>query len=131
MRRRRDLLLSTVALAAAPPAPAIAQGTRELRLVTSWTPEKMTGLQSSAQRLAQSITATSEGRLKVTVYPAEALVHAFEVFDAVGAGVIDMYHASDYYFEAKSPALCFFCAVPYGMTADEICSWIDFGGGRP
>jgi len=91
----------------------------------------MTGLQSSAQRLAQSITTLSEGRFKVTVYPAEALVHAFEVFDAAGAGVIDMYHASDYYFEAKSPALCFFCAVPYGMTADEICSWIDFGGGRP
>src|SRR5438874_4022548 len=90
----------------------------------------MTGLQSSAERLAQSITTMSDGRLKVTVYPAESLVHAFEVFDAVGAGVVDMYHASDYYFEAKSPALSFFCAVPYGMTADEICSWIDFGGGQ-
>ena len=41
-----------------------------------------------------------------------------------------MYHASDYYFGAKSPALYFFCAVPYGMTADEVCSWIDFGGGQ-
>jgi TRAP-type mannitol/chloroaromatic compound transport system substrate-binding protein len=73
----------------------------------------------------------SENRLKVTVYPDGSLVQAFELFDAAGAGVIDMYHASDYYFETKSPALCFFCAVPYGMTADEICSWIDFGGGRP
>ena len=47
----------------------------------------------------------SDGRLKVTVYPADSLVHAFEVFDAVGAGVADMYHSSDGYFESKSPAL--------------------------
>jgi TRAP-type mannitol/chloroaromatic compound transport system substrate-binding protein len=132
-RRRRDVLLgATAAVAAAGrlPAPAIAQGIRELKLATSWTPEKMTGLQSSAERFAQSITAMSNGHLKVTVYPAESPVHAFEVFDAVGAGVVDMYHASDYYFEAKLPALSFFCAVPFGMTADEVCSWIDFGGGQ-
>jgi TRAP-type mannitol/chloroaromatic compound transport system substrate-binding protein len=107
------------------PAPAISQGYRELKMVTSW-PKNSPGLQTSAERLAQSITALSDGRLKVTVYPADSLVHAFEVFDAVGVGVADMYHASDYYFGAKSPALYFFCAVPYGLTADEMCSWIDF-----
>jgi TRAP-type mannitol/chloroaromatic compound transport system substrate-binding protein len=132
-RRRRDLLLgasAAVAAAGSLPRPAIAQGIKELKLATSWTPEKMTGLQTSAERLAQSITAMSDGRLKVTVYPAGTLVRAFEVFDAVGAGVAEMYHASDYYFADKSPALNFFCAVPYGMTADELCSWIDFGGGQ-
>src|SRR5215469_4248820 len=29
-----------------------------------------------------------------------------------------------------SPPLNFFAAVPYGMTADEFCSWILFGGGQ-
>ncbi len=33
-------------------------------------------------------------------------------------------------FESKAPALNFFTAVPYGMTADEQCSWIIFGGGQ-
>lgn len=66
----------------------------------------------------------------MTVYPDGTFVNAFELFDAVGAGVVDMYHASDYYFDKKSPALSFFCAVPYGMTADEVCSWIEFGGGQ-
>jgi TRAP-type mannitol/chloroaromatic compound transport system substrate-binding protein len=80
--------------------------------------------------LAQSITAVSDGHLKVTHYPAESLVHAFEVFDAVSAGVADMYPSADYYFEAKSPALNFFFAVPYGMTVDELASWIDFRGGQ-
>ena len=132
MRRRAVLVGTTITLAATKnwPSPAIAQGIKELKLVTGWTPEKMTGLQTSAERLAQSITTMSEGRLKIKVYPADSLVHAFEAFDAVGAGVADMYHASDYYFGAKSPALYFFCAVPYGMTADEVCSWIDFGGGQ-
>jgi TRAP-type mannitol/chloroaromatic compound transport system substrate-binding protein len=130
--RRRELLIGAAAATAAAEtlsAPAIAQGIKELKLATTWTPEKMTGLQSSAERLAQSITTLSEGRLKVTVYPAESLVHAFEVFDAVGAGVAEMYHGTDYYFE-KSPALNFFSAVPYGMTADELCSWIAFGGAQ-
>ena len=129
--RRKFVLGATAAIGAAAclPAPAIAQGLKELKLVTSW-PEGMLGLQSSAERLAQTITTMSEGRLKIRVYPSGSLVRPFEVFDAVAAGVADMYHASDYYFEDKSPALNFFCAVPYGLTADELCAWIDFGGGR-
>jgi TRAP-type mannitol/chloroaromatic compound transport system substrate-binding protein len=129
-RRRNVLLGATAAVAAGSlPAPAIAQGIKELKLVTSW-PENLPGSGVSAGRLAQSITAVSDGHLKVTLYPDGSLVHAFEVFDAVSAGVADMYHSADYYFEGKSPALYFFCAVPYGMTADELASWIDFGGGQ-
>ena len=90
----------------------------------------MSGLQSGAERLAQSITGLSDGRLNVTVNPSDSLVHPFEVFDAVAAGVADMYHSDDYYFDSKSPALNFFSAVPYGLAADELCSWILLGGGQ-
>jgi TRAP-type mannitol/chloroaromatic compound transport system substrate-binding protein len=131
MRRRELLLGSTAAVATAGslPAPAIAQGIKELKMVTGW-PPNMAGPQTSAERLAQSITAMSDGRLKVMVYPAGSLVRPLEVFDAVADGVANMYHSNDQYFEAKSPALNFFCAVPYGMTADELYSWIDFSGGQ-
>ncbi|MGC2203647.1 MAG: TRAP transporter substrate-binding protein [Stellaceae bacterium] len=131
-RRRRELLLgaaASVAAAASLPAPAVAQGIKQLKLVTDWT-EDMPGLGAGAERLARSITALSDGRLSVTVYPANTLVHAFETFDAVSAGAADMYHSDDAYFQSKSAALNFFAAVPYGMTADELCSWIEFGGGR-
>jgi TRAP-type mannitol/chloroaromatic compound transport system substrate-binding protein len=131
-RRRRDVLLAATAAivgAGGLPAPAIAQGIRELKMVTDWT-ANMVGLQTSAERLARSITMLSEGRLNVTVYPVGTLVRAFETFDAVGAGVADMYHTDEAYFENKSPALHFFAAVPYGLTADELCSWIGFGGGQ-
>lgn len=131
-RRRRDVLLGATAVLAAGgslPAPTVARGIKELKMVTSW-PKGSPGLQTSAERLAQSITTLSDGRLKVTVYSADTLVHTLEVFDAVAAGVADMYHSNEYYFDKKSPALNFFAAVPYGMTADELCSWILFGGGQ-
>ncbi len=71
-RRRRELLLgaaASVAAVATLPRPAIAQGVKELKMVTSWTQKGMSGLQTSAERLAQSITTLSEGHLKITVYP--------------------------------------------------------------
>ena len=129
--RRRDLLRGTTAMAASGslPAPAIAQGIKELKLVTDWT-EGLAGLDTGSQRLARSITAMSDGRLKVTVYPSGTLVRALETFDAVSSGVADMYHSFDPYFESKSPALYFFGAVPFGMTADELSAWVYFGGGQ-
>jgi TRAP-type mannitol/chloroaromatic compound transport system substrate-binding protein len=132
-RRRRDVLLGAAA-AVAPagnlPMPAVAQGSKELKMVTSWTEKGMSGLQTSAERLAQSITALSDGHLKIAVYPADSLFRPFEVFDAVSAGAADMYHTDEVYFVSKSPTLSFFAAVPYGMTADEFCAWILFGGGQ-
>jgi TRAP-type mannitol/chloroaromatic compound transport system substrate-binding protein len=132
-RRRREVLLGTttaaVAVAGILAAPAIAQGINELKMVTSW-PRGSAGMQISADRLAQSMTAASDGRLKVTVYPAGTLVRAYEVFDAVGAGAADMYHTGEGVFDDK-PALNFFCGtVPYGLTTNEVCAWIDFGGGQ-
>ena len=111
--RRRDLLRGTTAMAASGslPAPAIAQGIKELKLVTDWT-EGLAGLDTGSQRLARSITAMSDGRLKVTVYPSGTLVRALETFDAVSSGVADMYHSFDPYFESKSPALYFFGECP-------------------
>src|SRR5712675_2686808 len=131
IRRRSVLLGAPVAGAAAGglSAPAIAQGVKELTMVTSY-PRDLPESGTSPERLAQSITAMSDGHLKVTVYPDGSLVRAFEVFDAVSAGAADLYFTDEVYFQDKSPALNFFAAVPYGLTADELCSWILFGGGQ-
>ena len=132
LTRRRVVASGTGMLAAvgALPTPSIAQNIKELKLVTSWTQKGMSGLQASTERLAHSITALSDGHLKVTLYPADNLIGPFEVFDAVSSGTIDMYHTDEVYFVSKSPALNFFAAVPYGFTADELSSWITFGGGQ-
>ena len=131
--RRRDILAGAGSLAAGAtlsfPTPAIAQGIRQLKLVTDW-PEGSPGLQSSAVRLAQTIGVATGGRIKIEVYPSDVLVRPFETFDAVGAGVADMYHSTEYYWEKKSPAFNFFAAVPFGFTADELFAWVQYGGGQ-
>jgi TRAP-type mannitol/chloroaromatic compound transport system substrate-binding protein len=98
-------------------------------MVTDWT-DGTPGLHTSAVRFAQTIGAATGGRIKVEVFPAGSLVRAFETFDAVAAGVADMYHSFEGYFEQKSRALQFFGAVPFGFTADELFAWIHYGGGQ-
>jgi TRAP-type mannitol/chloroaromatic compound transport system substrate-binding protein len=131
--RRRDILAGAGSLATGAalslPAPAIAQGIRQLKMVTDW-PEGTPGLHSSAVRFAQTIGAATGGRLKIEVFPAGALVRPFETFDAVSAGVADMYHTDEAYFEKKSPAFHFFAAMPFGFTADELFAWVQYGGGQ-
>jgi TRAP-type mannitol/chloroaromatic compound transport system substrate-binding protein len=129
---RRGLMLRGGAIAgtaAVFPAPAISQGIREFKMVTSW-PKGFPGVGTSAERLGRSITAVTGGRLKVQVFGAGELVKPFEVFNAVSAGVADMYHSADYYWEKQSPAFNFFAAVPFGFTADEMAAWINWGGGQ-
>ena len=121
--RRRDILAGAGSLAAGAtlsfPAPAIAQGLRQLKMVTDW-PEDMPGLQTSARRFAQTIGAATGGRIKIEVFPAGAFVRPFETFDAVGAGVADMYHSAETYFEKKSRAFNFFVGPTFGLTANEL-----------
>jgi TRAP-type mannitol/chloroaromatic compound transport system substrate-binding protein len=130
MERRKFLYAASVGgAAAALPAPAISQGIRELKMVTSW-PKGLPGLGGGAERMAKSITAVTGGKIQVKVFGAGEMVKPFEVFDAVSAGVADMYHSAEYYWEAKSPGFCFFAAVPFGFTADELAAWVHFGGGQ-
>ncbi len=110
-------------------APAIAQGMRQLKMVTDW-PEGTPGLHTSAVQFAHSLGVATGGRITVEVFPAGTLVRPFETFDAVSAGVADMYHSFEGYFEQKSPALTFFAAVPFGFTADELFAWVQYGGGQ-
>jgi TRAP-type mannitol/chloroaromatic compound transport system substrate-binding protein len=111
------------------PAPAVAQGIRQLKMVTDW-PDTTPGIHAMAVRFAQTIGDVTGGRIKIEVFPAGALVRPFETFDAVGAGVADMYHSYEAYFEKKSPAFNFFASIPFGFTADELFAWIHYGGGQ-
>ena len=84
--RRRDALTGLIAVGFS--APAIAQGSRKLTMVTDW-PEDMPGLLSTAGHFARTVGEASKGRIAIEVFPANAMVRAFETFDAVSAGVAD------------------------------------------
>ncbi|MFW6343039.1 MAG: TRAP transporter substrate-binding protein, partial [Halothiobacillaceae bacterium] len=98
------------------------------RMVTAW-PRNFPGLGTGANRLAETIGKLSGGRLTVEVNGAGEVVPALEVFDAVAAGTAEMGHSAAYYWQGKMPAAPFFSAVPFGFTADEMNSWLYFGGG--
>jgi TRAP-type mannitol/chloroaromatic compound transport system substrate-binding protein len=98
------------------------------KMVTSW-PTNFPGLGSAAARLAESITRTSGGRLRVSVHGAGELGPAFEVFDAVARGSAEMGHSAAHYWRSKSAAAPFFCTVPFGFNAQEMNAWLYEGGG--
>jgi TRAP-type mannitol/chloroaromatic compound transport system substrate-binding protein len=98
-------------------------------MVTDW-PEGTPGLHTNAVRFAQMVGEATGGRISIEVFPAGTLVRPFETFDAVGAGVADMYHTYEGYFVTKSPAFQFFAAIPFGFTADELFAWLQHGGGQ-
>jgi TRAP-type mannitol/chloroaromatic compound transport system substrate-binding protein len=115
--------------ASAFPAPAIAQGVKQFKMVTTW-PKNFPGLGTGAERMAQRITAISEGRIEVKVFAAGELVPAFESFDAVSSGNAEMSHSAAYYWQGKSPGFNFFTAVPFGLAPMEHASWITDAGGQ-
>lgn len=110
-------------------SPAISRKRKRLTMVTTW-PKGLPGLGTAAERVAEQITLQTEGQIEVRVRAAGEQVGAFEAFDAVADGAADMYHGAEYYWASKSSGFPFFTAVPFGMTAQEIMGWIDFGGGR-
>ena len=109
--------------------PSVSQGLREWNLVTTW-PKNFPGLGTGAQRLADQVTAASEGRLAVKLYAAGELVPAFESFDAVREGKVQMFHAAPSYWTNKHPSIPFFGAVPGGLVAQEHNAWLYHGGGQ-
>ena len=133
MKRRSFLTGAAVAGVAAAASslakPAIAQGKRELKMVTTW-PKNFPGLGTGAQRVADSIGVLTDGQVTVKLFAAGELVPPFESFDAVSRGTADMYHGAEYYWQGKDKAFNFFAAVPYGLTATEMNAWIHFGGGQ-
>src|SRR3989304_3555524 len=83
----------------------------------------------SATDLAKRIEAMSGGRLKISVYGAGELIPAFEGFDAVRAGTVEMNHANSYFWTGKTFAAQYFTAVPFGLNFQGMNGWLYDGGG--
>lgn len=137
--KRRDILaaagvgLAATALAgcqqeSAPAAAAAPVQTFTWKMVTSW-PKNFPGVGVGAERFARLVNEMSAGRLQVKIYAANELVPALEVFDAVSRGTAEMGHSAPYYWKGKVPAAQFFCALPFGLNAQEMNAWLHYGGG--
>ncbi len=109
-------------------SPVVRSEQLKWKMVTSW-PLNFPGLGTGANRLAETITRMSGGRLTIKVYGANDLVPPFEVFDAVSRGTAEMGHSAAYYWKGKAAAAQFFSTVPFGLNAQEMNGWLYYGGG--
>jgi TRAP-type mannitol/chloroaromatic compound transport system substrate-binding protein len=126
--KRREFLTTAAATTAAGAAaasslaaPAIAQGRKEMVIVSSWGRD-FPGLGTSAQRLAQRITDGTDGRITAKYFAAGERVGAFDVFDEVASGNAQAYISAEYYWKGKHPGFAFFTSVPFGLTYTEMGS---------
>src|ERR1700732_1749436 len=116
--RRRDILagagLAATGATLTFPAPAIAQGIRQLKMVTDW-PDATPGIHPMAVRFAQTVSDATRGRIKIEVFPAGALVRPFEPFAAFGPGFAEINPPYEASFKTKAPAFNFFASIPFGF----------------
>lgn len=86
MERRKFLKGAALgAGAAALATPALAQGGKQMTIVSTW-PRDFPGLGVSAQRLAARIAQVSDGAFNVEYFAAGERVGAFDSFDEVASG---------------------------------------------
>lgn len=130
MKRRAFLTTATVGAAAASLAtPALSQNIQNWRLVSAW-PRNLPGPGIAAQMLADRITTLSGGRIEVELFAAGEIVPGPGVFDAVGEGTAEIYHAVPAYWGSKSKGILLFGSQPLGLTANEQHGWMLHGGGQ-
>jgi TRAP-type mannitol/chloroaromatic compound transport system substrate-binding protein len=129
MKRRDFLGAATVGAAATLAAPALAQGTIRWRMVSAW-PRNLPGPGVAAQMLADRITTLSGGRIQIELFAAGEVVPGLGVFDAVGEGTADIYHAVPAYWGSKSQGILLFGSQPLGLNAIEQHGWMLHGGGQ-
>ena len=100
----------------------------EWKVVTTW-PPNFPVLGTGCLRFAELVNKMSLGQMTIKVYGGGELIPALEVFDAVSSGAAEIGHAASYYWAGKIPASQFFASIPFGMNAQQINSWLYFGGG--
>ena len=99
-----------------------------IKLATSW-PAHFPIMGIGVERFAQRVKDVSGGSLEIKLYPKNVLVPALAVFDSASSGQIDAFHSGPYYWKGKNSAFSLYSGIPFGFTAEEINSWMLFGGG--
>jgi TRAP-type mannitol/chloroaromatic compound transport system substrate-binding protein len=110
-------------------APAVQTGRRVTWRLASSFPRGLDTIYGAAEDLARQVSAMTDGRFQIRVYPAGELVPGLEVLDAAQQGTVHAAHSASYYFIGKNPALAFDCDVPFGLTVRGHNAWLLHGGG--
>lgn len=132
MKRRQFLQATGVGLAAsAVAAPAIAQSSPEVkwRLTASW-PKSLDTLYGGCEYFSKRIAEITDNKFQIQVFAAGEIVPGLQVLDAVQNGTVEMGNTALYYYFGKNPAFTFGTALPFGLNARQMISWLRHAGGE-
>jgi TRAP-type mannitol/chloroaromatic compound transport system substrate-binding protein len=130
MKRRTFLQTAGLGLAAgAVAAPAIAQSAPELKWrLTSSFPKSLDTLYGGAETFAKQLADLTDNKFQVQVFAAGELVPGLQALDATSNNTVEMCHTGAYYYVGKDPTFALTCAIPFGLNARQLNSWIYQGG---
>jgi TRAP-type mannitol/chloroaromatic compound transport system substrate-binding protein len=98
------------------------------RLTASW-PKSLDTLYGGCEYFAKRIAEITDNRFQIQVFAAGEIVPGLQVLDAVQNGTVEMGNTALYYYWGKDPAFTFGTALPFGLNARQMNSWLRFGGG--
>ncbi len=111
------------------PMIAKAAETTTLKFQSTWPTKDI--FHEYALDFAKKVNDMTGGRLKIEVLPAGAVVKAFDLIDAVNKGTLDGGHGVAAYWYGKNSAYSLFGTGPsFGMDANMLLSWFEYGGGK-
>jgi TRAP-type mannitol/chloroaromatic compound transport system substrate-binding protein len=93
------------------------------KMATSWS-ANISLYTDSAQAIAKRVNQLSNGRLVIETFPADSLVGAFEVLDAVSSGKAECGQGWPGYWVNKEPSFELFSSIPDMMTQQEWLVWL-------
>src|SRR5215469_11344826 len=111
--------------------PAIAQSMPQIRwrLATSW-PKSLDTLYGSCEVFAKRVAEITDNRFQLQLFAAGEIVPGLAVLDAVQNQTVEVGNTAAYYYVGKDAALAFGTAVPFGLNARQMESWLVHGGGN-
>src|SRR5262249_3695739 len=111
--------------------PAIAQSMPQIRwrLAASW-PKSLDTLYGSCEVFAKRVAEITDNRFQLQLFAAGEIVPGLAVLDAVQNQTVEIGNTAAYYYIGKDAALAFGTAVPFGLNARQMESWLLHGGGN-
>jgi TRAP-type mannitol/chloroaromatic compound transport system substrate-binding protein len=132
MKRRQFLGAAGIGAAASAVAmPAIAQSMPEVRWrLSSGFPKSLDTLFGSVELFCRQVAEMTDNKFQIQPFAAGEIVGAFQSFDAVSNGTVEMIQAPGYYFVGKDPTFSVFADIPFGLNARQKNAWLYQGGGN-
>ncbi|HIW06016.1 MAG TPA: TRAP transporter substrate-binding protein DctP [Candidatus Ignatzschineria merdigallinarum] len=132
MKRRQFITKATTIAGAGIASVGIAKASSnpkvKWRMTTSF-PRNLDLLYGTSQRLADSVSAMSDGEFEIQVFAPGEIVPSTQVFDAVQNGTVEMGHSTSNYYHGKNKALSIDTCLPFGLTTRMQNAWYYAGGG--